>query len=155
MFLSSHESAVDAKRRVSVPAAFRKALGPEESVFIWPSMDKTCLEGGGATLVAKFQRAIARLKPLDPRREALSYAIFGRGRHCRLDDGGRIVLDEDLLDYAGLTERARFVGLGDTFQIWAPDKHAPRAEQLLQLAMESGDLLDAFDELDDPAVLAR
>lgn len=146
MFLSSHESGVDAKKRVSIPASFRKALAGEDSVFVWPSMDKGCLEGGGARLVAQFERAISRLKPLDPRREALAYAIFGRGRHCKFDEGGRIVLESDLLAHADISDRARFVGLGDRFQIWSPDAHAPRSDELLKLAQASGDLLDPFDD---------
>lgn len=147
MFLSSHESGVDAKKRVSIPATFRKALAGEDSVFLWPSIDKACLEGGGSRLVAKFERAISRLKPLDPRREALAYAIFGRGRHCRFDEGGRIVLEADLLAHAGIAERARFVGLGDRFQLWAPEAHQPRSDELLKLAQASGDLLDPFEDL--------
>jgi MraZ protein len=155
MFLSTHESGIDGKKRVSIPASFRKALGGEDSVFLWPSLDKPCLEGGGAALVSRFQRAIGRLKPLDPRREALSYAIFGRGRHCRFDDGGRIVLDNDFLEFASITERARFVGLGDRFQIWAPAAHQPRADDLLALALDSADLLDPFDDDDIDAVAAQ
>ena len=146
MFLSTHESGIDAKKRVSIPASFRTGLGGEDSVFLWPSLDKRCLEGGGAALVSRFQRAIGRLKPLDPRREALSYAIFGRGRHCRFDDGGRIVLDADFLEFAGISDRARFVGLGDRFQVWAPEAHGPRSSELLDLALESADLLDPFDD---------
>lgn len=146
MFLSSFESGVDAKKRVSIPASFRKALGGEDSVFLWPSIDKNCLEGGGSRLVRRFERAISRLKPLDPRREALAYAIFGRGRHCKFDEGGRIVLESDLLGHAAIDERVRFVGLGDRFQIWAPEAHQPRSEDLLKTAMEASDLLDPFEE---------
>jgi MraZ protein len=146
MFLSSHESGVDAKKRVSVPASFRKGLSGEDSIFLWPSIDKPCLEGGGVALVGQFQRAIARLKPLDPRREALSYAIFGRGRHARFDDGGRIGLELDLLAHASIVDKVRFIGLGDRFQIWAPDVHQPRSDSLLRLALDSGDLLDPFSE---------
>lgn len=152
MFLSSHESGVDAKKRVSIPASFRKALSGEESVFLWPSIDKPCLEGGGSRLVGKFERAISRLKPLDPRREALAYAIFGRGRHCRFDEGGRIVLEADLLAHAGIADRARFVGLGDRFQVWSPEVHQPRSDELLQLALASGDLLDPFEDAPEGVV---
>lgn len=151
MFLSSHESSVDAKKRVSIPASFRKALAGEDSVFVWPSLDKPCLEGGGDRLVARFQNAIMRLKPMDQRREALSYAIFGRGRSYRFDDGGRIVMETDLLEFAGISDRALFVGLGDRFQIWAPRDHEPRVNQLSTLARDSMDLLDPFDE--EPEVL--
>ena len=118
MFLSSYESGVDAKKRVSIPAPFRKVLSGEERVFLWPAVDKSCLEGGGEALVRKFQRAISRLRPMDPRREALATNIFGAGRHCKLDEGGRIVLEGDLLGHAGIRDKVRFVGLGDRFQIW-------------------------------------
>jgi MraZ protein len=146
MFLSSYESGVDAKKRVSIPASFRKALSGEESVFLWPAVDKSCLEGGGEALVRKFQRAISRLRPMDPRREALATNIFGAGRHCKFDDGGRIVLEGDLLGHAGIGDKVRFVGLGDRFQIWAPDAHQSRAAQLRQLALENLDLLEPFDD---------
>jgi MraZ protein len=146
MFLSSYESGVDAKKRVSIPASFRKALSGEESVFLWPAVDKSCLEGGGEALVRKFQRAISRLRPMDPRREALATNIFGAGRHCKFDDGGRIVLEGDLLGHAGIGDKVRFVGLGDRFQIWAPDAYQSRAAQLRQLALENLDLLEPFDD---------
>lgn len=146
MFLSSYESGVDAKKRVSVPASFRKALSGEESVFLWPAVDKGCLEGGGEALVRKFQRAIARLKPMDPRREALATSIFAAGRHCKLDDGGRIVLEGEFLGHAAIRDKVRFIGLGDRFQIWAPEAHQARAAQLRQLALENLDLLEPFDD---------
>jgi DNA-binding transcriptional regulator/RsmH inhibitor MraZ len=56
------------------------------------------------------------------------------------------VLDGDLLVHAGVAEKVRFVGLGDRFQIWAPDLHQPRTVDLLKLALESGDLLDPFED---------
>ena len=63
----------------------------------------------------------------------------------------RIVMEGDLLEFAGITDRALFVGLGDRFQIWAPDGHNPRVSDLRTLARDSMDLLDPFD--DEPEVL--
>ena len=151
MFLSSYESGVDAKKRVSIPAPFRKVLSGEESVFLWPAVDKSCLEGGGEVLVRKFQRAISRLRPMDPRREALATNIFGAGRHCKLDEGGRIVLEGDLLGHAGIRDKVRFVGLGDRFQIWTPEAHHARASQLRQLALDHLDLLEPFEDEEAPS----
>ena len=150
MFLSSFESMVDVKKRVSIPAPFRKALNGEDSVFLWPSLDKACLEGGGMALVGRFQRAISRLKPLDPRREALAASIFGQGRYARFDEGGRIVLEAELITYAGISESVRFVGLGDRFQIWSPGRHEPRLADLRKLALDSADLIDAFEDEPTP-----
>ena len=143
MFLSSFESIVDVKKRVSIPAPYRKFLNGDDSVFLWPSLDKPCLEGGGMALVRKFQRAISRLKPLDPRREALAASIFGQGRYARFDEGGRIVLEAELIAHAGIAESVRFVGLGDRFQIWAPAAHQALLEDIRKLALSSANLLKA------------
>ncbi len=150
MFLSSFESGVDVKKRVSIPASFRKALGGEDSVFLWPSLDKPCLEGGGMALVGKFQRAISKLKPLDPRREALATSIFGQGRYAKFDEGGRIVLEADLLAHAKIDDKARFVGLGDRFQIWAPAAHDPLLAEMRKLALGSSDLLEPDEDPEAP-----
>jgi MraZ protein len=155
MFLSSYESSVDVKKRVSIPAPFRKSLGGEDSVFLWPSLDKPCLEGGGIMLVRRFQRAISRLKPLDPRRNALETSIFGQGRFAKFDDGGRIVLEADLIAHARIEDRARFVGLGGRFQIWAPAAHEPLLAEMRKLAQESADLLEAVDDEDQHPVAAE
>jgi hypothetical protein len=44
----------------------------------------------------------------------------------------------------------RFVGHGDRFQIWAPATHQPRLDGLRKLALESSDLLDAFEDEPEP-----
>lgn len=150
MFLSQIDSGIDAKKRVSVPASFRRALEGDDRIFIWPSQDEPCLEGGGRALVEKYQRAMLRLRPRDKKRRAISYAIFGQGRYARFDEGGRIVLDADLLAHAGITDKVRFVGFGDSFQIWSPERHDPVARELLALAKDAGDLLEPFGDDGSP-----
>jgi MraZ protein len=165
MFLSSYESGVDAKKRVSVPAAFRKALRAEkraedradrhaeeypderteEEIYLWPSMDKTCLEGGGVELIRKMHRNINRLRVYDRRREALAQAILGRARPFKLDDGGRIVLEGELMAFAGIADKVRFVGMGDMFQLWEPRAHQAYFDSLLPLAVESSGALDPLE----------
>lgn len=147
MFLSFHESAVDAKKRVSVPASFRKSLAGEDSVFLWPSVNKTCLEGGGHKLVRKLRRAIFRMA--GEQREAFQDRILGRGRFCRLDENGRIVLDPDLIEHAGLNGTVRFVGVGDRFQMWSPPKHQARADRLAQVAQQHAAELDSLETDED------
>ncbi len=141
MFLSSFESSVDAKKRVSIPASFRKSLGGEDSVFLWPSLDKPCLEGGGMALVEGFDASISELDLIDERRFALATAILGLGKPAKFDEGGRIVLESDMLAHAGIEDKVRFVGLGDRFQIWAPAAHQALLDDILKLARSSANLL--------------
>ena len=149
MFLSNFDSKVDDKRRVSVPASFRKALGGEDVVYIWPSIDKSkaCLEGGGRGLIANFQNALRRLKPMDPRRRALEYGILGQCREFSFDagGGGRIVLTKEFAAFAGIKNEAKFVGLGDRFEIWSSEGYDKMAAEMIRIAEDSGDLIDPFD----------
>jgi MraZ protein len=165
MFLSSYESGVDAKKRVSVPASFRRALRAErrredraqapgedlpderseDEIYLWPAMDKPCLEGGGAELIRKMHRAINRFRVYDRRREALAQAILGRARPFKLDDGGRIVLEGELMAYAAIADKVKFVGVGEMFQVWEPRAHQAFFDGLLALAAESAGALDSFD----------
>lgn len=141
MFLSSFESSVDAKKRVSIPASFRKALSGEDSVFLWPSLDKACIEGAGLRLMEGFNFSIDEIDLMDRRRYALATYINGEARQAKFDDGGRIVLDPELLAHAGILEKARFVGLGDRFQIWEPAAFEAVRAETRALALESLGLL--------------
>lgn len=143
MFLSSYESSVDVKKRVSIPALFRKSLGGEESVYLWPSLDKACIEGAGQRLMEGFEDSMADLDLMDPRRYALANYIMGEARQARFDEGGRIVLDAELLAKAGITDKAKFVGLGDRFQIWEPAAYEAMRAQMRALAKDSLGLLKA------------
>ncbi len=143
MFLSSFESGVDAKKRVSIPAPFRKALGGVDSVFLWPSLDKPCIEGAGQKLMDAFGDSMADLDLMDPRRFALATYIMGEARQPKFDEGGRIVLDAELISTAGIGEKARFVGLGDRFQIWEPAAFDAVKTKMRDLARENLGLLKA------------
>jgi len=123
MFLSNFESSVDVKKRVSIPALFRKSLGGQESVYLWESLDKPCIEGCGQALVDHFEASISDLDLMDRRRFALATVILGDMVQARLDDGGRIVLDAALMAKAGITDKAKIVGAGDRFQIWEPTRY--------------------------------
>jgi MraZ protein len=143
MFLSSFESSVDAKKRVSIPAAFRKALGGADSVFLWPSLDKPCIEGAGQRLMEEFDASMSELDLMDPRRIALANYIMGEARQAKLDEGGRIVLDAELLSTASIGEKAKFVGLGDRFQIWEPYAYEAEKAKMRALAKDNLGLLKA------------
>ncbi len=143
MFLSSYESGVDAKKRVSIPASFRKVLSGADAVFLWPSLDKPCIEGAGQALMNAFEDSMGDIDLMDRRRFALASYIMGEARQARFDEGGRIVLDAELLSTAGISDKARFVGLGDRFQIWEPAAYDAVKAEMRALALDSLGLLKA------------
>lgn len=51
----------------------------------------------------------------------LTAMLFADARPLYFDVTGRIVIPEDLLRHAGITDTAIFVGRGTSFQIWNPE----------------------------------
>jgi MraZ protein len=158
MFLSTYDSKVDTKNRVSVPASFRKALGGDDVVCVWPSFGKSkqCLEGGSLKLVSNLYKSIRKMKPMDPRRQALEYGILGECKELQFDGaGGRIVLPSKFLKHANIGGEVSFVGLGERFEIWDKAALAAKRAEFLELAGDSSDLIESMDfDFDDGEAVA-
>ncbi len=132
MFLSTYEKQLDAKRRVVAPAEFRALAGaPGEAgadgVWVFPSIEADCLEGGGQALFDQYKAVIDALPFGDPARSALECSVYAGMRRLPFDTAGRIVLPEDLCAEFGLSDQVVVAGLGDRFQIW--DREAFRAHR--------------------------
>lgn len=54
-----------------------------------------------------------------------------------LDGTGRVSLPKDLIEHAGLENKAAFVGLGSRFEIWNPDRLAERKKNAREYAREN------------------
>lgn len=139
MFLSTVTNALDAKGRVSVPAEFRSAVRDQdfEGVFCWRSFNGDYLEGGGQALMDRMARMVETMDPYADEREAFEEVIFSDARRLNFDANGRVVLPKDLCEHAGIEREVRFVGRGERFQIWAPERHEEWRAQALQFAREN------------------
>lgn len=139
----------DAKGRVSVPADFRTVIASQgagrmdafDGIIVRPSFNGLCLEGGGERLFNAYRAAINAMDYFDPKRDAMERAIFGASRRLPFDSGGRVSLPQDLADMFGFNGRITFVGLGDRFEIWAPDAHEARVIETQRLMAENQHLL--------------
>ena len=130
VFLSTFANKVDRKGRVSVPAPFRGVLDRQNStgIILYPSFKHPCIEGSGDERIQEIVDSIDALDVFSDEAENLQ-TILADARHLSIDTDGRIVMPPELLDYAGLRDSATFVGLGKSFQIWAPaavDAHRER-----------------------------
>ena len=67
----------------------------------------------------------------DSETDDLSAMLFADARPLTFDVTGRIVIPSDLLMHAGITDRAIFVGRGNSFQIWNPDAFRAAQEKSL------------------------
>ena len=134
-FISTYENKVDKKGRVSIPAAYRAALGSEsyQGVIAYPSLTKPALEGFGRGTLEELNRRRFE-QSLDGgdftqalvghSHDGLVETIMSLASEMPFDREGRIILPARLAEHAGITDRATFVGRGSRFQIWSPEEHA-------------------------------
>ena len=134
-FISTYENKVDKKGRVSVPAAYRLALGSEayQGVIAYPSLASPSIEGFGRGALEELnQRRFDQsldggdfTQALVGRsNDGLVETIMSLASEMPFDGEGRIILPARLAEHAGITDRATFVGRGTRFQIWSPDEYA-------------------------------
>lgn len=141
LFMSSVTNKVDKKGRVSVPALFRAELSnePFNGVIVFPSVQRDSIEGAGRDFMQQLSHAINELPPFSARRERLEKSILSSAQPLNFDSEGRILIPADLMKIAGISDRATFVGLGQTFQIWNPETYQERFEEASQWTKENPD----------------
>lgn len=123
-FVSTFTNKIDAKGRVSVPANFRTVLAKDgfEGIYCYPSLDAPALDAGGNRLVAKIESLLEDIAPYSDERDHLATALYGDSEVLTIDQDGRTSIPRRLREYAGITSHVTFVGLGQKFQIWEPEK---------------------------------
>jgi|SRR5512134_2681741 MraZ protein len=149
-FVSTFTNKIDAKGRVSIPAPFRAVLerdgysqGSSGGIYCYPSLDAPALDAGGERLAKKIDGLLAGLPDYSDERDELSVALYGDVQVLAIDGDGRIVLPEGLRSHAGLRDQVTFVGLGDKFQMWAPQAFDERRAKARAKAHEHRQLFGA------------
>jgi MraZ protein len=123
-FVSHYMLRLDAKGRVSIPAAFRGVLARDgfDGLYCYRTLDRPALDAGGNALLADIEALIALYPPYSEEREQFSAALYGNSEVLRIDGEGRVVLTDALKSHAGITDAVAFAGLGHKFQIWEPER---------------------------------
>ena len=114
-----YQHSLDSKGRLFIPAKLRDELG--EVFFITISMDRCLCAYSGESWKGLTERVDAmpfvkqrRMRPL-----------FAHAARCELDAQGRILIPQNLRDYAGFTKNVTVVGCSNHAELW--DSEAWRA----------------------------
>jgi len=137
LFLSRFANKIDKKGRVSVPAPFRTALSDQSfaGIVVYPHPKLPALEGCGYDRMARMVDGHDRLDQFSDERDDLG-SIFAVSHQLAFDPEGRVMLPEDLLAHAAITDQAVFAGFGSTFQIWEPralERHLTEARDRIRI----------------------
>jgi MraZ protein len=137
-FVSNVTLRLDAKGRVSIPAAMRSVLTRDgfEGLYCYPALDRPAIDAGGNALMSEIEALIARYAPFSEERERFAMALYGTSETLKIDGEGRVTLSEGLKRHAGVTEAVTFVGLGHKFQIWEPGRFQSELAEATQKVRE-------------------
>jgi MraZ protein len=138
LFLSTTINKVDAKGRVSVPAAFRAALAgqPFHGIAAVPSFKYPAIQCGGMDWMEQLSSGVNAYDFFSDEHDALTAALFSNAQQLTFDGEGRIILPASLVEHANITKTAAFVGRGPLFEIWEPDAFASYQSDATQRAAE-------------------
>lgn len=156
---------VDAKGRVSIPAAFRRVLEEGDPdwtdglnpnlVLVYGGKARDFIEGYTMTSMEDVDDRIAALPRGSKNRRALEHMFSGQSVQLSVDETGRLVLSPKLREKIGIKNEATFVATGDTFQIWEPSAYDAHAASLEDWMDDEDDDFDPLILLDTAAAAAE
>ncbi len=116
MLMGKHRHSVDAKNRLIIPAKLKDQLG--DDITIIKDSDK-CLV---IYSEAEWQKYVANFENL-PRTEAKAVArfLYANAEQYHLDSQGRVLLSQEMINYAGIQKSILTVGCGKYCEIWAEE----------------------------------
>lgn len=103
---------LDAKGRLFIPARLRDELG--DVFYVTLSMDK-CLSAYNAESWQVFSDKVNAMPYVKQRKMRPLFAYAAR---CELDVQGRILIPQNLRDFAGLTKSVTVVGCNNHAEFW-------------------------------------
>jgi MraZ protein len=115
VFLGEFSHAIDDKGRLTLPAKYRAELG--DGVVVTRGVDK-CLF---IFTLAEFQALANRIGSLPmTQAEAREFSrhFFSGASDVELDKQGRILIPQNLREYAGLDGEAVVVGVNQRIEVW-------------------------------------
>ena len=123
-FVGSYKHSLDAKKRVFIPSKFREDLGDE---FYITRKFEPYLSVYTSDDWAEYVDLISKLPESDA--EEIQDYILGAAQKCVPDANGRIILDDKLIDHAGIEKNIVFVGAGKQIRIWSEEAWSEREQK--------------------------
>jgi len=118
MLIGEYRHTLDEKRRIALPAKFRRALG--KKVIITRGLD-SCLFVFSQT---EWRSIVEKLKALSMGQadsRAFARYFFAGAAELDIDQLGRILIPSELATHAKLDTKAVLIGVHDRCEVWSED----------------------------------
>jgi MraZ protein len=151
LLVGRHVNKIDRKGRVSVPKPFRAALSRAQSrarasgdadgfsgLYAFPSFKYPALEACDEAFMMRLAEGLEDLDVFSDDQDDLAAVILENARELPMDPEGRIVLTDDLRDYANIKNEVLFVGRGARMMMWEPAAYEAQRGSAFERAKSRG-----------------
>lgn len=124
-FLGNIEAKLDAKNRVFIPAVFRRQMLGADGVVLYLRKDvyQNCINVYTREVWDKELELLrSKLNRWDPAKQDLFRQFLYDSEEVTPDSSGRILISKRLLNLVGIQSEVRFLGVGETLEIWPQEE---------------------------------
>ena len=118
MLIGEYVHTLDDKKRLSLPSKFRKELG--KGAVMTRGLDH-CLAIYSAASWKKILEKMSALSMGAEDSRGFNRFMLSGAAELEADSAGRILIPEHLKQFAGLTSKVVFAGVGDRVEVWNHD----------------------------------
>ncbi|AEV69003.1 division/cell wall cluster transcriptional repressor MraZ [Acetivibrio clariflavus] len=115
MFYGEYQHSIDVKGRVIMPSKFRDGLG--EKFIVTKGLDN-CLFVYSLEEWSNLEAKLKSLPFTDKDVRAFVRFFFAGATECETDKQGRILIPQNLREYAGLEKDVYIIGVSTRVEIW-------------------------------------
>ena len=130
-FVGTFKHSLDSKKRLTIPSGWRDVAN-DPDLFVLPGVNIKCLY---VFPVQEMMRRLEKFRSVsiaDAKAQQFARAFFSRACQIPWDSQGRMRVNDDLLEYAELTNQVVLVGVGNRFELWSPDIWKEQQESMDQ-----------------------
>jgi MraZ protein len=124
---------LDAKGRMAMPSRYREQLTENCSGHLVVTIDTNhrCLLLYPLSEWEQIEREIESLSSFDPMSQRVKHLLIGHANDLELDGSGRVLLPQELRQYAQLEKHVCLIGQGKKLEIWSQDNWNQQRDQWL------------------------
>ena len=115
-FRGHFDYSLDAKNRLNVPAKFRAAFS--SGVVLAKGLEPCVAVWAPDTFERWTESFLSNLNPVSPERRKLTRYFAGSSFDAELDSAGRVILNQALIEHAGIEREVVIVGNLDHLEVW-------------------------------------
>lgn len=119
MFMSRYNHTIDPKGRLSIPSKYREILGDE---FVVSKGMDGCLFVYADETWKEFEAKLAALPLTNKKARQFARFFLSGAQYVTVDKQGRILVPQDLRDFAGLEKDVVLSGMGSRIEVWSLEK---------------------------------